>query len=149
MSLASRIERIISKGQLVPLSFMQVDVAASQADVQLKVAEVNGATDEDAHDETEYVMPFAGEIVGITASYTADITAGTLDAFPTINGTADALTVQLADTVQRARATQRRQTKTFKAGDRIGAEIDTAASFAPVTSDLLVTVWVLLHLEDV
>lgn len=149
MSRATQIERIIAKGQLVPLVFMQVTVAATQTDVQLKIAEVNGATDEDAIVIDEYVMPFDGEVVAVSASYSADLTAGTLAAEPTINGTGTALTADLSDTVQRDYSTQIRGSDAFVAGDRIGAEITTSGTFAPVTGDLAVVVWVLLSLEGI
>ena len=49
-----QIERIISRGQLLALTFMQDAVAASQSNVQLPIAEVNAGA---ANAIDGYVMP--------------------------------------------------------------------------------------------
>ncbi len=64
-----QIELGMSKGQLVALQFGQVNVAASQSDVQLTGAGVSGAAD-------GYVVPFNGQILAVTYALSAAATAG-------------------------------------------------------------------------
>lgn len=137
--LTTRIERIISKGQLVPLEFGQANVVASQTDVQLVGNQSSG-----------YIMPFAGEIVAVTYCLNANKTAGVLTIGPTIGGTeVSALTVTAANSTAVGRKTVKRRTAAFAAGAEIGAEITTDGSLAPVTAELGVTVWVILSLEGI
>ena len=68
----TQITRVISKGQLVSLTFQQVDLDVSQTNVQLKVTEA-GAT---ANDVDEVVAPFDGEVVGISVDLSTAATAG-------------------------------------------------------------------------
>ena len=145
----TQIFRAIAKGQLVPYHFMQSDVAVSQTDVQLTIAEVRdaAATADDQNAVDEYVAPFDGEIIGIGVDFSTAVTAGSFTAGPTINGTeVAALTQTFAGAGQRANATVKRGTAPFLRGAQIGAEITTNGSFAPITADVLVTVYVLLYL---
>jgi hypothetical protein len=146
MPRASQIERVIAKGQLVPLVFMQDAVAASQTDVQLLVAEVASAA---SNAVDGYVMPFEGEIVAVTARLSAAATAGTLTAAPTVNGTETADPTLSVTTEQSVRDLARRGTAVFSAGDLIGAEITTGGTWDGTTADLVVVVWVLLHMDGV
>jgi hypothetical protein len=148
MSRATQIDRVTAKGQLVPLVFMQADVAASQTDVQLSVAAVDNAAD-DQLAVVGYTMPFEGEIVAITADLSAAATAGTLTVGPTVGGT-EKVDPTLSITTQTTRRdAARRGTAVFNAGDIIGAEITTGGTWDGITADLLVTVWVILHLEGI
>jgi len=146
MSRATQIERVIAKGQLVPLVFMQDAVAASQSDVQLLVAEVASAAN-NAVDG--YVMPFEGEIVAVTARLSAAATAGSLTVGPTVGGTEKTDPTLSITTAQSARDTANRGAAVFSAGDLIGAEITTDGTWDATTADLVVVVWVLLHLEGI
>ncbi|UVS81838.1 hypothetical protein [Actinokineospora sp. UTMC 2448] len=146
MSRASQIERIIAKGQLVPLVFMQDAVAASQTDAQLLVAEVASAA---ANSVDGYVMPFEGEVVAVTARLSAAATAGSLTVGATVGGTEETSPALSITTEQSASETTLRGTATFSAGDVIGAEITTDASWDATTADLVVVVWVLLHLDGI
>ncbi|HEV7651345.1 MAG TPA: hypothetical protein VGP26_24610 [Actinophytocola sp.] len=146
MSRATQIERIIAKGQLVPLVFMQDAVAASQTDVQLLVAEVASAA---ANAVDGYVMPFDGEIVAVTARLSAAATAGTLTVGPTVGGTEKTDPTLSVTTAQSARDTAPRGAAVFAAGDLVGAEITTDGTWDATTADLAVVVWVLLHLEGI
>lgn len=148
MSRATQIERTISKGQLVGLVFGQADVAASQTDVQLSVAAVDNASDDQLAVDG-YVMPFEGEIVGISARLSAAATAGTLTIGPTVNGTEKTDPTLSITTEQSARDTATRGTAAFAAGDLIGAEITTGGTWDGTSADLSVVVWVLLHLEGI
>lgn len=136
------IERVISKGQLVPLVFTQVDLAVSQTDVQLKMIEA-GAT---AMDVIGVAMPFDGEVVGVSADLDTAATAGSLTAGPTIDGVEVAgLTQTFPGSGQSFNAVVKRGTAKFVKGAKIGAEITTNGTFAPITADLVVVVWVLLY----
>jgi hypothetical protein len=140
-------ERIIAKGQLVPLVFMDNAVAASQTNVQLSVVETSATTS--TSDNKEYLMPFDGEIVAITAALSAAATAGTLTVGATIGGTEEADPTLSITTATEARDKAARGTAPFVAGDLIGAEITTDGSWDATTADLVVVVWVLLHLEGI
>ena len=141
----TQIDQVISKGQLVPLFFSQVDLAVSQTDVQLKVIEA-GAT---AMDVVGVAMPFDGEVVGISADLDTAATAGSLTAGPTIDGVEVAgLTKTFPGSGQSANGVVSRGTARFAKGAKIGAEITTNGSFAPITADLLVVVWVLLYIGE-
>jgi hypothetical protein len=141
-----QIDRTIAKGQLVALTFMQDAVAASQADVQLPIAEVNAGA---GNAVDAYTMPFAGEIIGVSYRLTAAGTTGAFTIGPTIGGTEQAgLTVTVGTTTS-GRATVVRDTYRFEAGALIGAEITTAAGWDGTTADLGVTVWVMLYLDGI
>lgn len=143
-----QMEGIIAKGQLVPLVFMQADVAASQTDVQLSVAAVDNAAD-DQLAGVEYAMPFDGSIVGISYTLTAAATAGTLTIGPTVNGTekTDPTLSVTTGTSGYDRAT--REATRFVAGDKIGAEITTGGTWDGTGADLAVVVWVLLTMDGI
>ena len=141
-----QIDRSIAKGQLVPLTFMQDAVAASQTDVQLLVAEVASAA---SNAVDGYVMPFAGEVIAISGALSATATAGSLTIGPTVAGTEKTALTQTVTTGIAPRGTVARSTAKFAAGDLIGAEITTDASWDGTTADLLVTVWCILYLDGV
>ncbi len=141
-----QIERIISRGQLLELTFMQDAVAASQSDVQLLVAEVTSAAN-NAVDG--YVMPWAGEIVAISARLSAAATAGSLTVGPTIGGTEKTDPTLSITTAQSAYDTAPRGTTQFAAGDLIGAEITTAAGWDATTADLAVSVFVIVYIDGI
>lgn len=140
------IERITSRGQLVPLVFMQDAVAASQTDVQLPIAEVTSAA---ANAITGYTMPFDGEIVAITYLLTAAGTTGNFTIGPTIGGTEKTALTQTVGTTTSGRGRVARGTVPFSAGNEIGAEITTAAGWDGTTADLGVVVWVLLYIDGI
>jgi hypothetical protein len=146
MGRATQMERIISKGQLVGLTFMQDAVAASQTNVQLPIAEVAAGA---ANGVAGYIAPFDGEIVAISWILTAAGTAGVFTIGPTIGGTEDADLTQTVGTAASGRAKAARGAIPFSAGDEIGAEITTDGSWDGTSSDLGVTVWVLLHMEGI
>lgn len=141
-----QIERVIAKGQLVPLVFMQDAVAASQTDVQLPIAEVNAGA---GNGIVGYVMPFAGEIVAISWNLTAAGTTGTFTIGPTVGGTEKTSLTQTVGTSASGRGTCLRGTIPVAAGDEIGAEITTGGTWDGTSSDLCVVVWVLLNLEGI
>lgn len=139
-----QIDRTISKGQLIALHFNQVDVAASQTNVQLLANEATGSAA-----NTEYIMPFAGEVVAVSYALTAAGTAGVFTVGPTINGTEVAGLTQTVGITTEGRGVIARGTAAVAAGDNIGAEITTDGSWDGTTADLLVTVWVLQYLSGI
>lgn len=143
MGRAGTIERIISKGQLVPITFTKTAVAASSSAVAMNVMDTNA-------DVVEYVMPFDFEVVAVTTSLTTARSAGTLTADVTIDTNATGFQNVISTNVARSRNTSRRGVKVGAAGSRVGVKLTTDANFAPVTTnDVLVTVWVLVHLEGI
>ena len=80
-----KILRNIAKGQVVPLLFQQAAVAASQTNAQLPVVEVGSSPSL----VTGLVMPFAGDIIAITADLNAAGSAGSLEVGATVGGTED------------------------------------------------------------
>lgn len=141
-----QIDRVIAKGQLVQLTYMQDAVAASQTDVQLPIAEVNAGA---GNAVDGYIMPFAGQIVGISYKLSAAGTTGTFTIGPTIGGTEQASLTVTVGTTTSGRATVPRDTYRFVAGADIGAEITTAAGWDGTTADLGVSVWVILDLDGI
>ncbi len=141
-----QIERVISKGQLVPFTFMQDAVAASQTDVQLPISEVNAGA---GNAIAGYIAPFAGEIVGISWVLSAAGTAGVFTIGPTVGGTEQTALTQTVGTAASGRGTAARGAIPFAAGAEIGAEITTNGSWDGTSSDLAVTVYAILHLEGI
>ena len=141
-----QIDRTIAKGQLVQLTFMQDAVAASQTDVQLPIAEVNAGA---GNAIAGYIAPFAGEIVGISWVLSAAGTTGTFTIGPTVGGTEKTSLTQTVGTSASGRGTCIRGTIPFAAGDEIGAEITTGGTWDGTSSDLGVSVWVLLYLDGI
>lgn len=134
------------KTQLVPLTFMQDNVAASQSNVQLLIAEVASAA---SNAIDGYVMPWSGCIVAISAGLSAAATAGSLTAGATVAGTEGADPTLTVTTETAKSDTAARGTATFAANAVIGAEITTDGSWDATTADLVVTVWVLLDVTGI
>lgn len=141
-----QINNAIAKGQLVPLVFMQDAVAASQTNVQLPVAEVNAGAGNGCDG---YCMPFAGEIVGISAHLSAAATAGTLTVGPTVAGTEKADPTLSITTETDESDTCKRGTNVFAKDAVIGAEITSDGSWDGTGADLVVIVWVLLNISGI
>jgi hypothetical protein len=88
----------------------------------------------------EFVMPWAGAIVGISVACENARTAGTCTVKPTINGTASAsLQAQLDGTnTQYHYASQTKDSDQFAAGQRLGVKVTTDASWAAGTTPSVV-----------
>lgn len=141
-----QMDGIIARGQLVKLVFAQDNVAASQTDVQLNIQEVASAA---ALAITGYTMPFKGCIVAIAYDLSAAGTAGVFTVGPTVGGTEKTTLTKTVGTTTQGRGVVARDSIPFAAGDVIGAEITTDGSWDGTTSDLAVTVWVLLDIEGI
>lgn len=142
MGRAQQIERIIAKGQLVPLTFSQGAVADAQAAVAMTFADGIAKV-------TEYVMPFDYEIVAITITSDSARTAGTLTVDATVDGTVTGLQAVLnATDTTRKHSTQGRGLDVGSAGSRVGVKL-TTSGWTPIAADVIVTVWTIVHLEGV
>jgi len=139
------VERIISKGQLVPLIFSQDAAAASQSAVALKILEVASAANNGVD---EVIMPWDFDIVGVSLSSDSAVTTGSALVDPTINGTATGLQAQVDTTnTLRHRKTQPRYQDRGTAGQYVGCKLTTSSDFAPVTADVVAVVWVLAYVD--
>lgn len=134
-------EQIAARGQIVPLLFVQDNVAASQTDVQLNIQEVASAA---ALLVQGISMPWAGSVVGISVDLSSAATAGQLTVGVTNGGTEAAATTQTITTQTAKTAVFQQGTVTFVAGDKLGVEITTNAGWDATTADLAVIVYVLL-----
>ncbi len=139
-----QIELGAAKGQLIALAFGQDALAASQTDVQLNVA-----LGEASQAVAGYAMPFSGEIVAVGYATSAAATAGTLTIGATIGGTEDADTTITVTTGTSGYVRVPRGQCVFSAGDLIGAEITTSASWDGTAADLSVVVYALVSLEGI
>ncbi len=140
-----QIVNTLGKYQLVPLVFAQDAVADAQTAVALYCQQVHGAV---ALDNIGYVMPFAGEVIGVTLGLTAAGSAGTLTVVPSIDTTACTDPSAAVTTAVAESDTCRRGTNPFAAEAVIGAQL-TTASWNGTTSDLVVIVWVLLKISGI
>ena len=123
-----------TQGDKQSFSFMQSDVASSQAAVALDVLGLAG--------NGEYTMPYPGSIVGISVASNAARTAGTLTVDATIDGDVTGLQAVLnADNAQYHSATQARNADAFTVNKRVGVKITTDADWEPDgTPDIVVVV---------
>lgn len=127
-------ENIGTETIVVPLHFGAIDVPNSAGTA---AAYPTGTT--------EYIMPWSGSVIGISANSNADYTGGTLTFNPTIDGAEDTdLGVTLSDTVQRATAKVDADKVRFAAGARLGVEWSKTGTVAPTTTDVTLILWVML-----
>jgi hypothetical protein len=118
-------------GQKFPFLYLQQNIATSQASVVMKISDVAAVT--------QYVMPFAGSIIGIAARGNAAITTSTIRFTPAVNGvTVTGMAAQ--NSVTGVRSITKTQAKdvagsTFSAGDALSVKVVTTASYAPATID--------------
>jgi len=142
-----QIDRTIAKGQLVRCGpFMQDNVAASQTDVQLLIAEVASAAGNAIAGE---IVSFAGEITAISWLLSAAGTAGVFTIGPTVGGTEKTALTQTVGTAASGTAKVPRGTIPLAVGDAVGVEITTDGSWDGTSSDLAVWVDVLLYLDGI
>lgn len=98
------------------------------ADGTAKAAEVNS---------NDYVMNFAGSIIGLAVRHNADLTGGVITWNPTIDGTANTtLGVVTDDTNQQAYKNIQSQRIQFAAGARLGVAWTKTGTVAPTTTDV-------------
>jgi len=140
-----QLEGILAKGQLVVLTFAQDNVAANQSAVDMNVAEVAAGA---ALALTNYRVPFAFDVVGITATLSAAGTTGTLTVEPEIGGTATGLQLALTTAVS-GQSIQNRNTDPSAAGGLVSVRLTTSADWDGTSSDLVVQVWLIAYLSGV
>ena len=131
-------EHIAPSKIVVPLVFQTTDVpdAAGTA----KTVQVGS---------DDYVMPWAGSIVGISVRHNADLTGGAITWRPTIDGTANTtMTVLTDDTHQQAYKTHAGRDIPFAAGARLGVDWTESGTVAPATTDVAIVLFVLLEGVD-
>lgn len=129
--------QLASSKTIVPLVFQAANVA--DADGTAKTLNI---------DSNDYVMPWAGSIVGISVRHNADLTGGVITWTPTVDGTAKtALSAVTDDTNQQAYKAIEGRRISFAKGARIGVAWTKTGTVAPTTTDVAITLWVLL--EDV
>lgn len=132
--------REFSKYQVVPINFGAANLAASQTDVQLK----------DGSGQVEGVsMPFSGQIVAFAVDITSAASAGTMTVGVTKGGTEIAATTQTFTTQTSKGVVFIRDSIPFAAGDKLGVEITTDASWNATTADLSALVYVALNVEGI
>jgi hypothetical protein len=141
----TQLERIISKGQLVPFTFTQDNVAANQSAVDMNVGEVASAA---ALAITTQRVPFEFDVIAVTATLSAAGTTGTLTAEPEIDGTQTGLTVALT-TGASGQSVQNRDKDKGAAGSVLSVRLTTTNDWDGTSSDLVVTVWALCYLNGV
>jgi hypothetical protein len=140
----TQIELITAEGQLIALPFGQINVAATQTDVQLIAADPSG--------NDGYAAAFRGEVVALAWNLSAAITAGVDTIGATVNGTElTATTITLpADSATVKGVTKFARGKTaFVAGDVLGVELTTSGAHLPITTDLTVTLYVIQYVEGI
>lgn len=129
------VERIATAYHLVPLVFG----AANVPDGTGNAVTVNA-------DSQDYVIPWAGSVVGISARHNADLTGGAVTWRPTVDGTAKtALTCVTDDTHQQRYASAEANVVPFAAGARLGVDWTKSGTVAPTTTDCAITLWVLVE----
>lgn len=143
----AQLERIISRGQLVPYLFAQDATADAQAAVAMNIMETTATTS--TLPVAEYVLPWGFELVGISVSSSEARAAGTLTVDATINGTVTGLQAILdATNTTRDTGIQPRGSDSGAAGDRIGVKL-TTASWLPASSDIAVIVYAIVYLDGI
>ena len=133
--------------QMATFTYGQDAVAASQTNANLP--RVIG---ESSQAVATSVAPWAGCVVGLGATFSATGTAGEITIGVTKNGTESTATTQTlaaAVTMTEGYATFSRDALQFAAGDNIGAQISTDASWDATSADLVVDVYVLYEVTGV
>ena len=136
----------LSRWQLVPLTFAQAELAASQTAAAMQPLEVHGGV---ALDNLGYTMPYEGYVVGVSLNLSAASTNGTLTVVPTIDTVVTTDPSLAVTTAVVGKDMCQRATNHFAANAVIGAKITTTAGWTAETMDLLVQVWVLLKITGI
>lgn len=141
MGRARQMERIIAKGQLVPLVFYQNSASSSQTDVALGI--IGSAA-------TAYTLPWEFEVVGATVESGATVSDGSGSLAVLIDGNAGlTLTLDKVNNTDRDSAVAERGRYVGARGSAVSVEITTDSDFDNSSGEIVVTVFVLVHLEGV
>lgn len=92
----------------------------------------------------EYLLPWGGSIIGISAVSNAAFTGTNTETYnPTIDGTAKTgIGCVTSNAIQQAYATKPVGTVPFAAGKRLGVASTKTGTVAPTTNDVVITVYV-------
>lgn len=91
----------------------------------------------------DYVMPWAGSIVGISVAQNAALASGTLTWRPRIDGTANTtMTVVTDSSNQRATNKINAGKVPFTAGQRLGVDWTKSGTVSATTTDATIILWV-------
>lgn len=96
-----------------------------------------------------YTVPFAYDVVAVSAMLSAAGSAGTLTIGATIAGTEDTDTTVTVTTATNPYKRVARGKCSGAAGSELGCEITTDGSWNGTSSDLQVTIWALVYMEGV
>jgi hypothetical protein len=128
-------EQISTTAPMVAFEFQTTDIADAAGTFKALQATSN-----------EYVMPWAGHVVAISAALNGALSTGTLTLRSTINGTAKTgLTTTLSSTAQTNYATKPQGTVPFAAGVKLGADWTKSGTVNPTTTDGVVTLFVVFE----
>ena len=116
----------------------------------LNVPDANGNMIAFSADNAEHgPLPFGGSIIGIGVRHNADLTGGVITWTPTINGVAaTGLSVVTEDTVQQVWKSIQSNMVNFAAGARLGIAWTKTGTVAPITTDVIGGLLVLLKGMD-
>lgn len=93
----------------------------------------------------EYVMPWAGSIVGISVAHNAVLSTGTITWQPTIDGTPNTVMQAVTDSSNQRKTNKVNEGKVpFTAGQRLGISWTKTGTVAPTTTDVALILWVQL-----
>lgn len=140
-----QISNVLGKYQLVGFHFEQDNVANSQTAAALYTTEVASAA---GVVNVYYTMPFAGEIIGVSANLDTAATTGTLTIVPDLSGTVTTDPSLAITTLAYGTDTCKRGTNPFAKNAQLGCKI-TTSGWNGTSSDLGVDVWVLLRIEGI
>jgi hypothetical protein len=94
----------------------------------------------------DYVAPYNGSVVAISANQNAELTTGVVTFRPTIDGTADTnLTTSVQNGTQTNYAVTDGRVIQFTAGSKIGVDFTKSGTVDPVTTDVAITLWLLVE----
>ena len=136
----------LARWQLIPLTFAQSAVAATQTATALYPQEVDTPL---VLDNIGYTIPFEGYVVGVSLNLSAASTDGTLTVAPTIDTVATTDPSLAVTTAVVGKDFCARHTNYFAANSVIGADLTTTGTWTAETMDLLVQVWVLVKIDSI
>lgn len=94
----------------------------------------------------EYVMPWAGHVVAVSAAINGALTTGVVTFRPTVNGTAKtAISTAVQNGAQTNYATKPQGTVQFAAGVKLGVDWVKSGTVSPTTTDATITLFVVFE----
>lgn len=94
----------------------------------------------------EYVMPWGGSIVAISAALNGALSTGTVTFRPTIDGTAKTgITTTMSSSAQTNYTRKPQDTVKFAAGAKLGVDWTKSGTVSPTTTDAAIVVYVMFE----